>query len=207
MNKKQKLILKLRESVLEEVKGIKIPFKIKKKDLTNKILVKEYESLIVKSLSYYPELKDVRIDFILADKSFFTMNAAFYIARLFTGKRKYYVKINYYRVEKLLPIMKPDGFIGVLTHELGHIVDYERKSVFGLLWFGIRYLFLPLRRIIELENELRTLYHGQAKTMKAFIRGKQKANFLSDYYKKYHDKNYFTKDDINFLLSLEKKTN
>lgn len=44
-----------------------------------------------------------------------------------------------------------DIFIGWIGHELGHIMDYQNRSRWNLIWFGIQYLFSE-NHIIEAER-------------------------------------------------------
>lgn len=41
--------------------------------------------------------------------------------------------------------------IGWLGHELGHIMDYQNRSWFNLILFGIKYLFVE-KHIVEAER-------------------------------------------------------
>ena len=47
--------------------------------------------------------------------------------------------------------MPSDIFVGWIGHELGHILDYQNRSNFNLLWFGINYLFSQ-NHIVEAER-------------------------------------------------------
>lgn len=99
------------------------------------------------ALSFYPELKDVRIEFRFKDdikKSFMQAQPEF--SNLFKGKndRSYYVFISSrFLIEEeefTMADVPPDVLIGWLGHELGHIMDYREKSAFGLIIFGMRYV-------------------------------------------------------------------
>ncbi|MCY2687394.1 hypothetical protein OU683_09555 [Salinimicrobium sp. TH3] len=99
------------------------------------------------ALSYYPELKDVEIEFKYKDnikKSF--MQAQPKVANLFKGKkdRSYHIFISSrFLIEKeefSMADVPPDVLIGWLGHELGHIMDYRDKSAMGLVIFGMRYI-------------------------------------------------------------------
>lgn len=100
-----------------------------------------------KALSYFPELKDVDITFKFKThikKS--TMQAQPKFGSFFRSrsKRSYVVLINKnikiadkeFRTEDI----PKDVMIGWLGHELGHIIDYQKKSNLELLWFGVTYL-------------------------------------------------------------------
>ncbi len=126
-----------------------------KKDMEDKKIVYQENKIIPESildeakiaLSYYPELKDVEIEFQYKDnikKSF--MQAQPKKSNLFKGKndRTYKILISSkFLIEKeefSMADVPSDVLIGWLGHELGHIMDYRDKSAMGLVIFGIRYI-------------------------------------------------------------------
>ena len=44
-----------------------------------------------------------------------------------------------------------DILVGWIGHELGHIMDYQDREKFNLIWFGLRYLFSD-NHIVEAER-------------------------------------------------------
>lgn len=106
----------------------------------------ELRSSILKALSFYPELKDVKIDFefnehirksvLQAQPRFITM----YGSRKW---RSYLVKISRtLKVkEEVIPFEEiPEAvMVGWIGHELGHIMDYLQKNNWALFLFGIGY--------------------------------------------------------------------
>ncbi|MFD2516771.1 hypothetical protein [Salinimicrobium flavum] len=100
-----------------------------------------------KALSFYPELKDVHIEFKYKDnikKSFMQAQPEF--SNLFKGKenRSYNIYISSrFLIEEeefTLSEVPSEVITGWLGHELGHIMDYREKSAFGLVIFGFRYV-------------------------------------------------------------------
>ena len=113
----------------------------------NKIIPKSILEEAETALSYYPELKDVRIEFKYKDdikKSF--MQAQPELSNLFKGKddRSYniYISSRFLIEEEEFSMddVPSEVLIGWLGHELGHIMDYREKSAAGLLIFGFRYV-------------------------------------------------------------------
>ena len=100
------------------------------------------------ALSYYPELKDIPIEFKFKEhikKS--TMQAQPKFSSFFKSrkKRSYVVLIS-----KNIKISNKEFrtkdiprtvMIGWLGHELGHIVDYQSRDNLNLVGFGLQYLF------------------------------------------------------------------
>lgn len=199
----KKLLLKLRECVLQEVKGLKIPVKLSKNNLSLKTIPIKYEEEIYAALKYYPELENVHIKFKASGWGFFIMNAMINIFSLFMRKRSYTVYLNYKRLERLKPLSGFEGLNSVLCHELGHVVDYENKSFWSMIVFGMRYLFPSTRKKIELENDIRNYYHGQGIAMKKHNNSLKRAKFLTKTYLNYHKKFYLLNEDIDFLKTLK----
>lgn len=113
----------------------------------NKIIPQSILEEAKTALSYYPELKDVKIEFRYKEdikKSFMQAQPEF--NNLFKGKddRSYNVLISSrFLIEEeefSMAEVPSDVLIGWLGHELGHIMDYRDKSATGLIIFGLRYL-------------------------------------------------------------------
>ncbi|MGM0377142.1 MAG: hypothetical protein ACQEQ0_10225 [Bacteroidota bacterium] len=103
-------------------------------------------SSILKALSFYPELKDVKIDFEFNEnirKSIMQAQPR-YITMYGSRKwRSYLVKISRNLTVKgeVIPIedIPVEVMIGWIGHELGHITDYLQKNNWALFLFGIGY--------------------------------------------------------------------
>lgn len=113
----------------------------------NKIIPESILNEAKIALSYYPELKDIEIEFRFKDdikKSF--MQAQPKVSNLFKGKkdRSYNIFMSSrFMIEEeefSMADIPSDVLIGWLGHELGHIMDYRDKSAMGLVIFGIRYI-------------------------------------------------------------------
>jgi hypothetical protein len=110
------------------------------------------------ALQYFPQLNNIDIEFKFKKnikKS--TMQARPTFDSFFKSKkdRKYLILISEKfkisgRSFSTVDIPK-DIFIGWIGHELGHIMDYQNRSKWNLIWFGIKYLFSE-NHIIEAER-------------------------------------------------------
>lgn len=105
---------------------------------------------VLTALSFYPELKDTRIRFIVKKNLRNSVMQAQPVApSLLRGrkKRRYRVNISpqFRLVHASIPITSlPDSvLVGWIGHELGHILDYERRNNTGMMAFGYRYYFYP----------------------------------------------------------------
>ncbi|PPL03816.1 hypothetical protein SAMN05444682_102424 [Parapedobacter indicus] len=104
----------------------------------------EKQTLI--ALSHYPELKNTRIRFTFSRKLKRSVMAARPVVASLLRKREkrvYDVLINpVFKLEHSFETIRqiPDSvMIGWIGHELGHIMDYEKRSTWGLLGFGVSY--------------------------------------------------------------------
>ena len=113
----------------------------------NKIIPENILEEAKVALSFYPELKDVEIEFKFKKgikKSF--MQAQPRASKLFNGKedRSYYVLMsNRFLIQNeefSMAEVPSEVLIGWLGHELGHIMDYRDRSAMELVKFGSRYL-------------------------------------------------------------------
>lgn len=114
---------------------------------TNKIYPGSLKDEIQKTLTYFPNLKNVPVEFKFKKKiKRSTMQAQPRFTKVLSPrhKREYIIFIK--RHFKLGDIDTPienlpqDVLIGWLGHELGHVMDYERMSNFQLIKFGLKYL-------------------------------------------------------------------
>jgi len=114
----------------------------------NKKIPKVIENEVLKALSFYPELQSVPIDFVFKQnikKS--VMQAQPKLKTMFSSRKNWAYQINISALFKLthtaIPIhqIPTDIMIGWIGHELGHIMDYHNRSIFGMIRFGFGYLF------------------------------------------------------------------
>jgi len=113
----------------------------------NKLYPKSLEKEVKKTLTYFPNLKNVPVEFKFKKKiKRSTMQAQPRFTKVLSPwhKREYiiFIKTHFKLGDINRPIeqLPQDVLIGWLGHELGHIMDYERMSNFQLIQFGIGYL-------------------------------------------------------------------
>lgn len=101
---------------------------------------------VLETLSYYPELKNTPITFrFQKPKEHMIMSAQPVFKTMFRilEERAYYVNIS--RTIKLgseslkIEDLPEEVLIGWLGHELGHLMDYKDRTVWGMIKFGINY--------------------------------------------------------------------
>ncbi|AUC85212.1 hypothetical protein CW731_07835 [Polaribacter sp. ALD11] len=122
------------------------------------IIPKYIKEEVETALNYYPQLKNIHIEFKFKKnikKS--TMQARPTFDSFFKSKknRKFLILISEkFKIsdkEFSTRDIPTDIFIGWIGHELGHVMDYQNRSKLNLIWFGIKYLFSD-NHIVEAER-------------------------------------------------------
>jgi len=90
---------------------------------------------------YFPELKNEKISFLFKSIPM-TMQARPNIWTVFSRKREYFVLINTQRSKNglLVDEIPFSAQIGILAHELSHILDYKFKTNWEIIKTGLWYL-------------------------------------------------------------------
>jgi hypothetical protein len=133
-----------------------------------KDIPQEIRKAALKALSFYPALRDVKIDFVFNEnikKSFMQAQPKFTSMYGSRKLRTYLIKIK--RMFSLhgeeIPAhrLPEDVLIGWIGHELGHIMDYLRKNNWSMMLFGLNY-FTSSSFIITAERaaDIYALNHG-----------------------------------------------
>lgn len=114
------------------------------------------------ALSYYPELKNTTINFEFKKeikKSTMQAQPDFNSFFKSKGNRAYNIfiseTVNIKGETYFTKNMPKDVLIGWIGHELGHVMDYRKRSNLNLIWFGIKYL-LSDNHIAEAERSADT---------------------------------------------------
>ena len=174
-------------------------------DYQHRQLDESYQEQAMIAMSYYPQLKGVAIEFVRKDIKT-TMAARPATGFLFRKKenRTYRIFIdNDVKGEKglLLSEVPFNAQVGIIGHELGHIVDYEEKSAAGIVLTGVGYLFHPFRKKLERKIDEITVAHGLGYQVAEFSKYVLDDAHVSDKYKKYKQKIYYKPGQLSTLMS------
>ena len=113
----------------------------------NKVVPEAIVKEVQIALSHYPDLRETQIEFRFKKKiktSFMQAQPKF--SGLFKNKkdRSYVIMISEsFHIENEefeISEIPSEVLIGWIGHELGHVMDYQDRSGFNLLIFGIKYL-------------------------------------------------------------------
>jgi hypothetical protein len=160
----------------------------------------EFQSDFRKVFSVYLELKNKNIR-VEEKKIRTTMRCRPKIFSLFREKknRRYLIIINNdSAVNKaiLLKNIPQQAQIGVIAHELGHIIDYENKSNFVIFTDGIKYLFLDSRAKFEKHVDQIAIDKGFGEQLYQFIDFILKNKDIPEKYKDYKKRIYLSPEEI-----------
>lgn len=116
------------------------------------------------AISYFPELTNARIQ-LKYKKIRTTLNVRPTLGSLVfnrKGSRKYIIRINNSLRDSIITMneLSPDAQVGLLGHELSHIVDYRGRSIWGVMGRGFGYLSKRGKARYEREVDAITINHG-----------------------------------------------
>lgn len=127
----------------------------------NKSFIADYEKQSLIALSYFFELRTIRIKFVYANINT-TMACRPTSSSVLFGKRQYQVFINNNPnfVGILLQDVPYNAQIGIIGHELAHVLDYEERTAKGVAQRGVNYLTRNAKRTYERSIDKLTIRKG-----------------------------------------------
>ena len=156
------LILPKENITIEEAQ--KLLSKIKEEFFQNKFIPECFELPFYIAISKYPEMKKTKITTF--EKSFgLTLQAQPDFDFLFINnkKRSYHLNINidHSKAHGVLFTELPfDAQVGIMAHELSHILDYQKMSKLKLLHFSVMYLCIKFRKRLERHTDQVVIERG-----------------------------------------------
>ncbi len=130
----------------------------------NKTIPEDVELAALVSLSYFPELSNTRIEFVYEKQCEFLITKP--RNKMFTSrtKRGYQILMTTNKDPDKGMVIERVAFnalVGVLGHELAHVLDYSDKSVFATAMTGMKYsTSKKYRRKLERATDMATVDHG-----------------------------------------------
>jgi hypothetical protein len=165
----------------------------------NKTFIQKLELQALIALSYYPELKDVKIIF-KQKKLNSTMAAKPTNISAFKrkGKRTYLIHLNDFPESVNIPFDSAsfNAQVGVIGHELAHITYYEKTSAWKILGLAFKYTSKKFRVNFEKDTDKRAVRCGIGWQLYSWKK------FVEDYphapaeYKAYKKKTYLSSEEI-----------
>ncbi len=173
---------------------------------TNKGLPIGFEVAAAIAYSAYPQLKKVKIDMVLQPKGAPMEASMNSWSLLIPGRnnRQYRILLNDAKGSFFDPILLRslpfDAQVGILAHELGHVVYYHELNVFKFGKWGLRYLKNEeFRATHERTTDLMPVYHGLGSQIYQYAHFVRKDSSTIPLYKKekgFMDKYYMTDEEL-----------
>lgn len=173
--------------------------------LANKTIEEDYEVPILAALLYYPDLKTTNIRF-KSSRITTSMAALPRAGNIFRKpeNRKYSILINNKLNKNRTPLISSVPYaarVGVIGHELAHIVDYKTKSNKKLIYEGLAYYFnTGFKRKLEHHVDKIAIDRGLGEGILAFRIYIDKESDASEKYKRFKRRVYLTSADIEAIL-------
>lgn len=169
-----------------------------------KTFLPQFETEIISALSYYPELDSTRIIFKEA-KIKASLNARPTIGSLLFRKRanrKYVIRIKPNTGDSVATLDQVgfNGAVGVLGHELNHIVDYSSRGIFRIIGRLFNYTNKKGKRRYEGEIDRMTVVKGlgwQLFDWEDYVLNKSNAKAK---YKAYKRAVYYSPDEVITII-------
>jgi hypothetical protein len=173
----------------------------------NKTIPQEFEKQVFIALSHYPELKDAHIEFIRTNIK--TTMACRPTTGSLTRRynREYTITIDNddEKIGIILDDVPFNAQVGVIGHELAHIIDYEHKGTGSIAKLGIKYATGNYPPDFEKGVDKITIQRGlgwQLFDWADFVLNKSKA---SKEYKEFKRKTYLTPEEIKKEIEKDKQ--
>ncbi len=134
--------------------------------MTNKTLVIKFKEVITKALEFFPELKDIKIEFVEKRRFHFTVASLINRWSLFgpRARRSYTIIINPKVPQEfdhgLFSKLPEKLQIWMLGHELAHVVDYQQRNIFQIVKILIFYLIPSRKQKFERSIDTIAIKHG-----------------------------------------------
>jgi hypothetical protein len=130
----------------------------------NKELPPGYEKIALYSLSFFPELKNNRIQFKLRSTGApLSTRPSWGGVFRSASKRTYIVFINSGGDDRFGSIFRNASIpaqIGIIGHELSHIVNFAQRSTFGLMGIGVSHVSKDYMDRFEFNTDSLAIAHG-----------------------------------------------
>jgi len=164
----------------------------------NKKLPQGYEKQILQALSHFPELSDTKIEWRI-NEAYTPVSVRPALMSMFRSKsqREYIITISNQTIDTLKQLLFEnlsfEKQVGIMGHELSHIVDFKNKSVLQSLLMAIGHLSPRYLDRMEYSTDLICIEHGLGKELEAYSQHVRTVMNVENW----RGVDYVTKDDQN----------
>jgi hypothetical protein len=183
---------------------------LKEKYGKNKIIPKEIEKVVLSTLSKHPELTNIPIEFKMKGLKYSMVSQPKIGSILFNKKQnhEYIIKINDGTKKNgglTLDQLSESQRIGIISHELEHILDYIKFNDLQHIAFGFKYLFSKNFKIkTEHRIDEQSINRGFGKELHSYVNFSFNCPSLSKEYLKKKNKFYHKPKKIREFIQYRK---
>ncbi|MEO8764693.1 MAG: hypothetical protein ABI416_10420 [Ginsengibacter sp.] len=161
-------------------------------------MLKHFELQTLIALSYYPELINEHIRFKYADINSSGQTTVTFGSIFKKINKQYIIFINnnILRTGFLLHDAPFDAQVAMLGHELAHVADFKGRGFFDMVWWGLNYLVVKQRTLIEIRTDASTIRHGLGWPLYSWSDFVLNHSNASKRYKKMRETKYMHPDEI-----------
>ncbi|QEC66574.1 hypothetical protein FRZ67_04410 [Panacibacter ginsenosidivorans] len=144
-----------------------------KDTLVNKIIPASFAAPINKALAHYPELKNTKITWRIKH-AYTPLTTRPSFASLFKAKskRSYIITISDKTIDTLEHLLYKhltyDEQVGIMGHELGHVVDFSNKNMLQSARSAIGHLSSKYIDRMEYHTDMICIQHGLGKQLEEY---------------------------------------
>ncbi len=170
-----------------------------------KSVPERYRASFLIALSAYPELKSVPIRLEEGDLRT-TMLAQPDPRTIFAPShaRRFRIAVDTLAPGssgKLFSELPFEARIGIMAHELAHLLDYVKRDIGGLIRYGVRYLFKGSRKELEARTDRIAVDRGFGWQLLAFKKHLRTEAELSPSYRAYKKRVYLSHIELREILN------
>lgn len=168
------------------------------KEFANIEIIPEFRDVTLTVLAYYPDLKNTKISFQYSSEMT-TMASRPDVGSLLLGKREYRVLINNNPDFEgiLLSDVPTKAQIGVIAHELAHILQYESYNTMGIIQLGLMFMDDESKTLFERETDERTIARGFGEYLKDWAQySMYDSPKATEEYKEFKRRTYMSPEEI-----------
>ncbi len=142
---------------------------------TNKVIPRQYQRPILLALSHFPELKEMNIIFRIK-KQYSPLITKPDFKSIFKrkGHRTYIVTISDKTIDTLKPLLFQnlafEEQVGVIGHELSHVIDFNSKNFVQTIGIGIGHVSKKYLDRMEYNTDRICIEHGLGEYLLAYAK-------------------------------------
>lgn len=139
----------------------------------NKDITAQFEKPILTALSYFPELRDTRIIFRIK-KAYTPLTTKPRFTSIFKrmDHRTYVITISNETTDTLARLLFQnlafEEQVGIMGHELSHVVDFDNKNFFQSIGSGVGHISKKYVDTMEFNTDRICIMHGLGKYLEAY---------------------------------------